>query len=265
MLNIQLFNEAYEYLQLTGDEANYQVIKVEGLNPVEAQLNMTTLAGVNGSRFNSSQLASREIVFTIVINGEVEANRDELYKYFQTGEMLRAIFKTDDKHVLVEGYVGTVECDPYDEKVTMQASLIVPESFFSDIEETVVEDSTSATFTVQNDGAETGLTIELTLISTASNVSKIILTNTTTGEAITIEDTTNKFGYGDIITFYTAPGEKNVTRTRNGTETSIINKIVMPSKFPQLVHGDNDFTTTYIGTSGGASVRAWFAKKYIGL
>ena len=67
---------------LTGDEPVYQVLSIQGLNPPSAQLNVTNIVGLDGAKYNSARLNTREIVVTVKITGEVEKNRLNLYKYF---------------------------------------------------------------------------------------------------------------------------------------------------------------------------------------
>ena len=40
-------------LTLTGNETDYQVIKIDGLNPPQAQINVTPIVGLDGAVFNS--------------------------------------------------------------------------------------------------------------------------------------------------------------------------------------------------------------------
>ena len=73
-------------LELTGNEENFQIVSITGLHPPEAQINVTTIAGLDGARFNSAKLNTRNLVITLRLNNNPEDNRHLLYKYFRTKE-----------------------------------------------------------------------------------------------------------------------------------------------------------------------------------
>ena len=76
-------------LCLTQNESNYQLISITGLSPPSAQINTTKVAGMDGTRFNSASLNQRNIVFTIRLNGDIEANSQALYSFFRIKERCR--------------------------------------------------------------------------------------------------------------------------------------------------------------------------------
>ena len=79
MFTARVRNDAGEEITLTGRETEYQIIRIEGLNPPPAQVNLVPLVAMDGARYNSARLETREIVLTIRINGAVETNRLRLY------------------------------------------------------------------------------------------------------------------------------------------------------------------------------------------
>ena len=79
-------NSRGEQLQLTNRESEFQVVSIIGLNPPNALINTTDIAGLDGAKFNSAKLETRNIVITLRINGDVEANRLRLYEMFCTKE-----------------------------------------------------------------------------------------------------------------------------------------------------------------------------------
>ena len=80
-------------LTLTGNESKWQVISITGLNPAPAQVNLTDIASLDGAKFNSSKLATRNIVITIRLNGDVESNRLFLYRYFSSKDNVTFYYK----------------------------------------------------------------------------------------------------------------------------------------------------------------------------
>ena len=128
---------------LTGDEPVYQVIKIEGLNPPKAQINTTTIVGLDGAMFNSSKLESRNIVLTIRINGDVETNRQNLYQYFRTKEACTFYYTNQNRDVYIQGYVESVVCDLFSKSELAQISIICPSPYFKSLDEIVSDISNS--------------------------------------------------------------------------------------------------------------------------
>ena len=61
MFTARIQNRSGEVYVLTGDEPVYQVVKILGLNPPQAQINLTTVVGLDGAKFNSSKLETRNL------------------------------------------------------------------------------------------------------------------------------------------------------------------------------------------------------------
>lgn len=81
MYVLRVQNTRGEMLTLTQNEPRYQIVEIDGLNPPKANINSSTVAGMDGTQFISSKLEDRNIVITIKINGDVESNRQYLYKF----------------------------------------------------------------------------------------------------------------------------------------------------------------------------------------
>ena len=245
---------------LTGDEPVYQVVDIRGLNPPSAQLNTTNIVGLDGALYNSARLNTRELVLTIKINGDVEKNRLNLYRYFVTKEWCRFSYKNESLDVFIEGYVENVECDLFTNAETAQISILCPDPYFKSQEEFSVDaSSVSELFTfpftieiddpvviselevsrvtnVYNDTAtESGVYID---IEVDANVSDIQIRNTETGEQIELQ---YAFHTGDRIQINTYKGQKKVLLTRAGATTNIFPAVQIGSVFFQLHPGDNLF------------------------
>ena len=135
MYTAMIENRNGEVLILTGKEPVYQVTKILGLDPPQAQINLTSIVGMDGARYNSAKLETRNIVLTVKINGDAEKNRLDMYRYFRTKEWCRFRYKTETRDVFIDGYVENVECDLYSNAETAQISIICPDPFFKSAEE----------------------------------------------------------------------------------------------------------------------------------
>ena len=260
MYSAKVENKDGEVFLLTGDETRYQVLSIVGLNPTNAQVNTVSTAGLDGARYNSSKLKTKNIVITLKINGAVEQNRIFLYNYFRTKEWCRFYYSNDTRDVYIDGYVESVEVGIFSKKETMQISIICPSSCFSAVHEIITDISHTISLfefpfaidsdapipfseyvddritTIFNDSeSEAGVVINVYF---GDAESAITIRNTTTGETFGV---TYEFLVGDILTIDTIKGQKNVYLTRAGEKISMFPEMVRGSVFFQLVPGVNTF------------------------
>lgn len=261
MYTLKVENSKHEILELTHDERNFQITNIDGLNPVQATINRSIIAGVDGSRFNSSRLEERNIVITIKLNGDVEANRIRLYQFFKTKDWCKIYYKNSHRDVFIEGYVETIEISPFSQNETMQVSILCPQTYFKSINEIIDDISkTSSLFcfefaidsndpiefsnidneritNVLNDSeSDTGLIIEINVLD---DINKIRLINVVTGETFQLRGT---FLANDLITINTNKGSKSIILTRNGVKSNIFTYMTKGSTFFQLSAGDNFYS-----------------------
>ena len=260
MFTARVKNQNGEELTLTQKEQKYQVISITGLDQPPAQINLTDIAGMDGAKFNSSKLQTRNIVITLKINNDAEENRFELYHYFRAKENLTFYYKSASVDVFINGYVETVECVIFSNSETMQVSIICPFPYFSAIDEIIADISNQvAAFTfpfsiehdtpipfsyylrnrntyIYNAGVETGLTIEIDILGSGINNVKII--DAVTGAFIEVQ---YDFEDGDRISITTLKGQKSIRLTRSGEIINIFGAVQPGSTFLQLANGANEF------------------------
>ena len=261
MYTAKIENASGEVLTLTGVESEFQVVSITGLNPPQAQLNLTDIAGMDGAKFNSSKLQTRNIVITLKINNEVERNRQILYLFFRTKEKCVFYFTNQNRNVNIVGYVENVECDLFSDAELMQISIICPYPYFQSINQ-IIEDISNeqaafyfpfsididepipiSTYTenrtanvINNSESESGAIIQINVLE---NVSKIEIRNTDNGDDFTLN---YSFEAGDQIIINTNKGQKSVRLIRGGLSTNIFSAVAQGSVFFQLGIGDNHFS-----------------------
>lgn len=274
MFKCKIENKKGSVVTLTQDESNFQVLSISGLNPPNAQINTSTIAGLDGAKFNSSKLQTRNIVIKLKINGDIEANRINLYKYFATKEWCKFYYENERRNVYIDCYVETFECDFFTNNEIAQISLICPNPYFKDMEEVVDDISkslaafefpfahgskgatnpsiptdnstdnaiefstidTSKVTNVYNDSeSETGVIIELDVMGT---VNLIEIKNTRTGENFILE---YNFVENDKLIIDTNKGQKSVILIRNAVTSNLFTAVRKGSTFFQLSIGDNFF------------------------
>lgn len=261
MFTCKIENIKNVILTLTQNESNFQVYDIQGLNPPKAQINSAKVAGMDGSKFNSSKLEERNIVIYIKLNGDIEKNRLYLYSFFPTKEWCKFYYKNGSRDVYIEGYVETCEVTPFTNNEIMQVSIVCPYPYFKAMEEIVDDISkalaafefpfainiddpisfstidTSKVTNVYNDSeSETGVIIDIDVLG---NVNSLQIKNVSTGETFGLN---YNFLENDKVIIDTNKGKKSIKLIRNGIESNLFTSIVKGSTFFQLSIGDNFFS-----------------------
>ena len=227
MLNIKVTRNL-RTLNITGN-SKFQLVSVAGLNPPVADIAYSQLATSDGGVFNMARGQARNIVLTIQPMGGVEAKRLELYEFLAPKSAITLEIKTDNRHVTIDGYVESMEIDYNANPQLVQVSIICPNPYFKDKTKTTV----SIPGTVINP-SEAVQGAEFTLTLTGSGTS-IVLTNTTTGEALTINDSVSS---GQVVNIDTRQGQKLVKIN----SINKMSKVDLSSDFVQLQPGNNAIT-----------------------
>lgn len=261
MFVCKIENTRNDLLTLTQNESEFQVYKIDGLNPPKAQINTMQIAGLDGGRYNSSVLGMRNVVIFIKLNGDVEANRIRLYSFFRSKEWCKFYYKNGKRDVYIEGYVETVEVDPFTDNEIMEVSIVCPNPYFKAVQEIVDDISkalaafefpfaidigdpipfssidTSRITNVFNDSeSDTGVIIEIEVVNSCN---RIQIRNVSTGDNFIIN---YPFVADDKIIINTNKGEKSVRLIRNATTSNLFVSMLRGSVFFQLTVGDNYFS-----------------------
>lgn len=261
------------------DASGLFITEIEGLGPVKADVNMTSLATADGDIFNSKRLQGRNIVIKarFTYAKTIEDSRLMSYKFFPIGHKVTFKIETDSRVAETEGYVESNEPDIFSEKSDMQVSILCESPFFLSASDdgkketnfSAVEamfefpfsnESTEEKLivfgkitnkkenTVYYEGdAETGCIIHLHAIG---EVRMIDIYNIKTAEHMGID--TDKIAtltgqgliYGDDISISTIKGKKSITLLRNGVTYNILNALAKNVDWFQLARGDNLFAFT---------------------
>lgn len=93
MYTLKIQNSAGELFELTHNRSQYSLIHVTGLTPPKANINTSAAGTIDGEFYNSARVNMRNIVLTIVIEGDIEANRQHLYRIFRSNRPAPCILK----------------------------------------------------------------------------------------------------------------------------------------------------------------------------
>lgn len=282
MYSLKVENHRGESIELTSNP-NYTVFKIEGLTPPHATINSSVNSTSDGSKINNVRLESRNIVIYTTIEGDVEANRINLYKYFPVKRSVKLLFTNNSRAVYIEGTVELIECDLFSNKQVAQISIICPKPYFKAVDEfaTMFSD-TSALFEFPFSVAKEG--VELSAITTNIRKSIINAGDVATGVVIKLFATASvknpviydvlkrthmKLNFtllaGDTIVINTNVGEKSIELIRDGVSSNAMGYMVQSSSWFVLESGDNVFA--YEAESGSGNLHLTFttAQLYSGV
>lgn len=263
MYTLKIENTNGEIFELTHDFSDYYVTKVEGLTPPATTINTAKAGIIDGTFFNSASVEERNIIISLTINGDIEANRQKLYRIFPRKTACTVYFKNANRDVKIKGYVETIECNPFVKREKAQISIICPRPYFEDLATIyaelaatlalfefpfAIEEDNPIPFSeatdypiaeIMNEGdAEAGCIISIEVNDTIQGI-KII--NTSTQQFFYLD---SAFVDHDKITISTISGQMGVTRERGGTKTNILNYVGANSTWLRLAPGVNYFTYT---------------------
>jgi hypothetical protein len=243
-----------------GDESSdpIQIKNIDGLGPVNANINTTQYASQDDSEYNGSNTGNRNIVITVGLNPNwldqtPESLRQALYAYFMPKNQVTLRFSsTHMATVQIDGIVESCTPNPFSKDPEMIISVICPKSAFVATSATIVTGVTGAlpdmtpTPIVYQGTLPAGfvLDVAITTIPTATadmvNGELRVLNENPDLELFivtaTVSSTTN-------LELSTVTGNKYVRAidVASGAETSILGKQAAGSSWLQLDEGINNF------------------------
>lgn len=268
------------------EKSGFVVYSITGLGPGKASINTTEVSTNDGGIFNSARLPSRNIVIGLVYmwQGSIEEVRHKSYKYFPLKKKVKLTIETDTRTADIEGYVESNEPNIFSKAQGADISIVCPNPLFYSTEadrSEVVFSGTESAFefpfsneslsepllemsimrnTIEqvvtyNGDADIGVTITISAIDTASNIT---IYNTGTREVMRIDTskieaiTGSGIIVGDTITICTVKGRKSITLLRAGKTTNILNCLNRDADWFSLTKGDNIFA--YTAEDGAANL-----------
>lgn len=274
MFTLKIENTNGNIFELTHNSPNYYVTSVQGLTPPATAVNTATAGTIDGTFFNSARVEQRNIVITVVINGDIEANRQRLYTIFPRRTPCTVYFKNANRDVKIIGYVEMLEGDLFVQREQMQISIICPRPYFEALQTLYTELSkiialfefpfsivTPIPFseildypicTINNTGdVACGTTIEVDFYDDASGL-KIFNTTTQTFFELDFE-----FEENDHVVINTNSGQMGVSLYRDGVKTNLLNYVAQNSTWLRIAPGENNFTFT-VETGDAENVKIHF-------
>ena len=259
MFKLAIENEYGEKLELTNNP-DYDVVKIDGLNPAPGEINSIEIAGFDGAIFNSSRIQSRNIVILLNIHFPIEENRIALYKYVQVKRYIKVYYENEHRKVYCEGYVETFENDLFGMTQQPQISIVCPDPFWKSEDELNIGFSDIVSlfefpFAIPSGGIPFSQIRRLTTeyVNIGEVTTGAIIKFRATANGVTnptfYNQTTNKFfgvnfemQEGDVITINTQQGHKSVKLLRNGAVTNILSYRKDGSSWVEFKPGENEIS-----------------------
>jgi len=269
------------------EKSGFFIRGIEGLGPPKSTINMTEVLSSDGAFYNSSRVASRNIVFNLGFHNDtaesIEQLRLKTYKYFPMKKEITIEVHTDSRIGVATGYVESNEPDIFSKEEGSIISILCPRAFFYGkdiIQEYFSGSSPKFEFPFENPSTslkliemgtvfistaksilytgdeDTGVTIYVTF---TGNVSGLTITNSATSEVMSIDSTKlitltgADFHVGDQLIISTLRGNKYIHLIRSGITYNILNTINTTSAWFRIIRGDNVFV--YTAASGLANMQ----------
>lgn len=264
------------------------VTLVDGLGPVEGQVNQSKASTGVGVRTNSTTAGGRNVVLKLKLLDKPTAEdvRLETYRFFPVLEEVTLLIKSGRRYATVTGTVETNKPDIFASEPTTTISILSDDTYLFDatpqgIVSTLfysVEDAFEFPFSNESltskliefgrikseytkevaylGDVPTGVVITITALGDAGD---LVIYNPVSNAAIRISSTKiqAKTGFGiiagDVITIDTRDRKKGVWLLRKGTTTRILNSMERGSDWLQMIRGTNKFA--YSAAYGAANLQ----------
>lgn len=183
MFELRLENDNENIININ-DGINYVVTHISGLTPPSASLFMAKSPNRKGGKYNGSTLNERQVVITIKILGDIEANRNALYPWIDTESYCKIHYRNGAKNVYCVGHVEDCPTDVFSQNEVISLAIVCGDPYWHDLNEIVTDmsgvikhfifpfaiDAAGVPFstmldttvaTIFNGGAETGVKITI--------------------------------------------------------------------------------------------------------
>lgn len=270
-----------------------------GFGPTKANINMTDMATLDGSRFNSARQDRRDVVLKMEFldsdEETIEDIRHKSYRFFPPKQNIHIVVETDNRSVETNGYVANNEPDIFSKKEGCAVTISCEDSYlYSLLENETIFSGVKAAFSfpfanrstskpllkmgsilnkteelIRYEGdPEIGVIINIHAVGTATNV---IIRNVTARKKMRIDTTRlsaltgSTIIAGDTIIIDTHDTRRSITLIRDGVETNILNCLDRGTDWLTLKKGDNIFA--YEAESGASNLQFYITNKiaYLGV
>jgi hypothetical protein len=229
------------------DTEPYQVAKIQGLDPVKANLTSSSYAGNDGEVFQNSKRAARNIVMEVdldPVEGQTYGElRQGLYTYFMPKNQVKLRFHTDTGLYLdTLGYVESFDVPIFDKDPQISISIMCYDPDLEDPRIVQIESGTvDDTEVIEIDypgNVSTGTVVTLNINRELTDFT--IYNSDEAGNTLQL-DFTGALEDGDTLVISSRRGNKGITLTRTGIQSSYLYGRSAQSNWIELDRGLNNF------------------------
>jgi len=249
------------------EKSGLQVLNIDGLGPVKANINVTDNITTDGSTFNSSRQGARNILFRFKLleTPTIQDTRRALYQFFPNKKKIDLLIDSGDRIDYVSGYVEDNDINFFgkDEQKALISiicpnpylySLNIQTTLFSGVNslfefpfsnESLVSkllifgeiENTDEKNIYYSGDKETGITIYMNALGAITDP---VFYNSRTSQLIKISSSKlfALLGFtivqGDHIRITSVVGQKSITFVRDGLYYNILNALDSNSSWPFL-------------------------------
>jgi hypothetical protein len=254
-----------------GDASNgYVVEDIDGLGPVKSTITSSTFVNLPGGRIQASRREMRNILLKLKLEPNyatqsVFALRQHLYSFFMTDiDVDLRIFMESGLTVDTSGRVESCEPALFTDEPRIDVSILCEDPDFLGLTPVVIDSHETVEdldeWTLHYEGTSlTGIEFVLNL---DRSLTEFTIHQRPPDNILRTLDFAASMVDNDILTINTVPGEKSITLTRTGVDTSLLYGKTPQSKWITLMPGDNHirvhaegaaipYTITYTPRYGG--------------
>lgn len=276
---IKIKNARGDILDLSADARYIPVLT--GTGPPKATINRAKASTADGTQFNSATVDERSLLLTVYLQRDIGQARLNLYRWLGTKQPITVYYQADGLDVYIEGYIETVEVNPYERSQFVAASILCPHPFWREMGDTYTNASNVAPnlefpFETTNEGMELSIissdrsTIINNLGTVEAGVTFVLTATLRSLQPKIYNLTTGKWmGFlvdlqqGDQLEICTCTGRKHVTHIRGGVRTNYINTMMEGSSWLQMAIGANEFS--YTVDDGECELGIYYTNEYTGV
>lgn len=252
------------------DEQNYALIAISGLQPPKALIQLGSLPQLDGSIVLQSKIEQRNIVLTLQVLSDFEANRRRLADIFKIKQKGSLTLTLSDRTVIIDSICESIEIVPMAWPLRAMISLICPQPYFeaeqsNHLELSSIEASWTFPLTLSPSGNPLGVLSPATAINAINTgdipcgftvrfqcvapVENPKLIHMSTGEYIQLILTMTP---GQIIEIQTDLGNKRIEEIQGSARINLFYTLKLGSTFFLLKENDNILFAT--SDTGSASL-----------
>ena len=141
MYELTIQNDRGEIYELTHHLGEFLITEITGLDSPRNNINISTAGTQDGGRFNSSHLECRNIVITVALSGNIEEQRQKLYRIFPIKSAVKVFFREKYRNLMTEGHIEQISVPQFVKLEVAQISIICPDPYWKDRNEIQAETS----------------------------------------------------------------------------------------------------------------------------